>query len=445
VGRPCIRPVLAAWGTLAIAGPTSASAGGFGVPEIGVRRTAMAAVIGRPDDASAIYHNPAGLVLEHGWELYASFGLSLLRTRFELAAWDAGEPFLGPPRADGYYPAVRPTQAFGVIPMLAATVELVPDRLVLGAAAFVGNATGASFPDSAVTRYHLIEAYVVAPQAVVAAAYRLSRAISVGASLGVINIRIHERRDVLPTIEGLDVETVAIIAGTRPELVLDGSGWAPTWMIAAFGQPAPGVSWGATVTGKVDARLSGPAQVTPSSDGVFHGNWPGTESTRQLLPWTFTAGANVDVAPQIEIGGEARYWLYRQYRRQQIDFEVPLPFANRVPDQDIVKDYHDSWQVSGGLRLHDLDAAPGLEVMAGAQYDRSPAPADTVSLDQPSFSHWGAHGGLRYRFGRYRVGASYIHYWYQVPTITDSQTAPPTNLRGSGGNHIMTGSFEISL
>jgi long-subunit fatty acid transport protein len=235
-----------------------------------------------------------------------------------------------------------------------------------------------------------------------------------------------------------------MLGGTHPELVLDGSGWAPTWMVAAFGQPAPGVSWGATVTGKVDASLSGPVLVTPSSDGTLKGSFPGTETTHQLLPWTFTAGANVDVAPQIEVGGEARYWLYRQYHRQQIDFDVPL-VVTRVPDQDIVKNYHDSWELSGGVRLHDLDAAPGLEVMAGAQYDRSPAPADTVTLDQPSFSHWGAHGGLRYRIGRYRIGASYIHYWYQVPTITDSLTAPPTNLRGHGGNHIMTGSLEVHL
>ena len=83
--------------------------------------------------------------------------------------------------------------------------------------------------------------------------------------------------------------------------------------------------------------------------------------------------------------------------------------------------------------------------MAGTQYDRSPAPPQTVTLDQPSFSHWAAHGGLRYRLGRYRVGASYIHYWYDVPTITGSRTAPPSNIRGSGSNDIVTGSIEVAL
>src|SRR5512140_2447328 len=100
--------------TLAV---SSVHAGGFGIPEIGVRRTAMASIIGRPDDLSAIYHNPAGLVLSHGWQLYASFGLSLLDTEFQLAPWDQSDRFLGvSPGSDGYYAPVKPRRAYSVIP-----------------------------------------------------------------------------------------------------------------------------------------------------------------------------------------------------------------------------------------------------------------------------------------------------------------------------------------
>ena len=424
---------------------TSAHAGGFGIPEIGVRRTAMGSIIGRPDDPSAIYHNPAGLILQHGWQLYASFGLSLLDTELRLKPWDQSDRFLGvAPEGDGYYAAVRPSRAFGVVPMLAASAELIPDRLVVGAAIFVGNATGAAFGDSAVTRYHLIDAYVVAPQLQLAAAYQLGDAITVGAGLGVINVRVHLERDVFPVlaINGTPTD-ISVLSGTRPALVLDGSGWAPAWMLAVFGRPHPRVSWGATLTGKVDAELSGPLKITFSDDASAPGlSFKGEQRMHQLLPWAAMAGANVDVTPQVELGGELRYWLYRQYDEQVIELmDVPLPVTElRTP-----KDYHDSWEVSGGVRVHDLAAAPGLELMAGTQYDRSPAPPRTVTLDQPSFSHWGLHSGLRYQLGRYRLGASYIHYWYDVPTITDSITGPPSNIRGSGGNHIVTASVEVAL
>jgi len=159
------------------------------------------------------------------------------------------------------------------------------------------------------------------------------------------------------------------------------------------------------------------------------------------LPWTFQGGANVDVTPNIEIGGELRYWLYRQYQRQHTD--VVGIFLVRALDTE--KDYGDSWETSGGVRVHDLAAAPGLDLMAGMQYDHSPAPPRTVTLDQPSFSHYGLHSGARYSFGRYRVGASYIHYWYLIPTIDDSVTMPPSNIKGHGSNNIVTLSMEVAL
>lgn len=437
--RLIVRAVLAV-AALGAAAALPARAGGFGIPEIGVRRTAMATIIGRPDDASAIYHNPAGLVLQRGLSLYVSMGLSLLDTEFRLRPWPESDRLLGAaPEGDGYYAPVRPTRALGVIPMLAATYEVLPGRLVAGAAIYVGNATGAAFADDAVTRYHLIDGYVVAPQVVASAAYRLREGLSVGASAGVINLRVHGQREVFPIIDGMDATG---LVGSNPSLELDGSGWAPTWMIAAFGQPHRRVSWGATITGRVDAELSGPVVVTYGDDSPTPGAvLRGRQTTEQLLPWAFMGGASFDLSPNVELGAELRYWLYRQYKRQHTDVVgIFLVRALETP-----KNYHDSWAASAGVRVHDLRAAPGLELMAGAQYDRSPAPPETVTLDQPSFSHPAAHAGARFRVGRYRFGASYIHYWYRVPTITDSLTAPPSNIRGRGANNIFTVSLEAQL
>jgi hypothetical protein len=83
--------------------------------------------------------------------------------------------------------------------------------------------------------------------------------------------------------------------------------------------------------------------------------------------------------------------------------------------------------------------------MAGLQYDRSPAPPETLTLDQPSFTHPATHVGLRYGVNRFRLGASWVHYFYQVPTTTTSTTSPPSNFRGHGGNNIVTVSIEAQL
>jgi long-subunit fatty acid transport protein len=416
-----------------------AYAGGFGIPEIGVRRTAMAAVIGRPDELSALYHNPAGLVLADEWRLYVSAGLSLLSTEFELQPWDRSNEFLGAtPEANGYYAPVKPSRAMGVVPMLAAGGR-VWNKLYAGAALYVGNATGAAFEESAVTHYHLIDGYIVAPQLSVSAAYKLRDDLALAASVGVINMRVHGKRYVFPIIEGNDISN---LAGTTPELVLDGEAWAPTWGVSAYGKPHPRVTWGAAIIGKVNATLEGPITITYSDDAMTPGDTlVGRQTTSQLLPWTFQAGANVDVTPNLELGSELRYWLYRQYERQHTD----IVGIFLVRELNTEKNYSDSWEVAGGLRVHDLAAAPGLDLMAGFNWDKSPAPPKTVTLDQPSFTHWGVHAGARYSLGRYRIGASYIFYKYLIPTITDSVTLPPSNVRGNGINNIMTLSMEASL
>jgi long-subunit fatty acid transport protein len=418
---------------------TSAQAGGFGIPEIGVRRTAMGAVIGRPDDPSAIYHNPAGLVLQDGWVVYVSMGVALLSTQFELAPWDQSDRFLGvSPTSTGYYAPVKPSRAFGVIPMIAVEGALTA-KLHVGASVFVGNGTGAAFADNAVTRYHLIDGYVIAPQAVLAAAYRVTPTLALGATIGVINIRVHGERDVFPILMGKDLSS---IVGTQPSLKLDGSGWAPSWSVGVFGKPHPRFTYGAAIIARVDATLRGPIEVKYGSDAPdANAVLDGEQATTQLLPWTFQAGANVDVSPNLEVGAELRYYLYRQYKRQHTDISGIF----LLHELDTEKNYHDSQEVTGGLRVHDLAAVPKLELMLGGQYDRSPAPPRVLTLDSPSFSHFGLHMGGRYTVGRYRFGASYIHYWYEIPTIADSITSPPTNIRGSGSNNIFTLSVEAHL
>lgn len=418
---------------------SSAHAGGFGIPEIGVRRTAMGAVIGRPDELASLYHNPAGLVLADEWRIYISGGVSLLGTEFELAPWDRSDEFLGTmPESSGYYAPVKPSRAMGVIPMLAAGGH-VWDKLYAGAAVFVGNATGAAFDEGAVTHYHLIDGYVVAPQATVAVAYKLRDDLAIAASAGLIYMKVHGKRYVFPIIDGNDISS---LAGKKPELVLDGSGIAPTYSISAFGRPHPRVTWGANFIGRVDATLEGPITITYSDDAMTPNDvLQGRQKTTQMLPWTLQAGANVDVTPNLEIGAELRYWLYRQYKRQHTDV-VGIFLVRELETQ---KNYSDSWEATGGARVHDLPGARGLDLMLGMQYDKSPAPPQTVTLDQPSFSHWGLHTGARYEVGRYRFGASYIHYWYAIPTITDSITLPPSNVRGHGANNIFTLSMEARL
>lgn len=422
-----------------------AEAGGFGIPEVGVRRTGMAAVVGRPDEGSAIFHNPAGLTLQPGLRFYASFGLAVLSTEFRLHTWDRSDEFIDQqPDADGYYPTTRPTRAIGAIPMLTLSGEILPGKLWGAIGAYVSNGTGAQFAEDDVTRYHLIDGYIISPTITAVAAYQVHPKLALGVGAGMMNVIVHGKRHLFPIIKmgnGSEIDASNLL-GSNADLTLDGEDWKFTWNAGLLAKPIPGLTVGATVIGRVDPVLEGPVTLVTGDDAAAPGDrYEGAQSTALVLPWTFLGGANYDLTPQIEIGSEFRYYLYRSYKEQRSKLQN-LPFLNELVTP---KNYTDSWQLAGGVRVHDLKQVPSLELMAGTHYDKTPAPAQTVALDQPTFTHWGVHTGVRYQAGRYLIGASYIHYWYDIPVITDSLTSPPSNIRGSGGNDIFTLSIEATI
>ena len=425
--------------TASVAMPALAHAGGFSIIEFGTRRTAMTAVIGRPDEPSALVHNPAGMSLLPGTHVYVAGGLAMINTEFNVLPWDQSQKYIDDisPGADGYYPVVKPTRAMAVLPMLAATFEVKPEKLWLGIGAFVGNATGAKFDRAAVTRYHLINGYIVAPQVSAAVAYKPRRDLTVAATLGVINFRIKGERLFYPILpDGTDVSKTI---GSRAKLQLEGSGWAPVWSLSTLYQPTSKISLGAALFGRVDATLEGDVNVTYSDDAFVPGDTlEGLQRTSQIIPWTLNLGGNVDVHRNVEVGVDFRYWLYRQYKEQRTEIKGIALLRELVT----VKNYNDSYQISGGVRVHDLPQVPHLELMAGTHWDQTPAPKQTVTLDQPTFSHYGIHSGVRYTLGRYRLGASYLRYFYNIPTINDSITAPPSNIKGDGVNNTFSLQFE---
>ena len=93
------------------------------------------------------------------------------------------------------------------------------------------------------------------------------------------------------------------------------------------------------------------------------------------------------------------------------------------------------------------DVAGGLDALIGQlQQLQLQVPRLRVLRHERSTGQSTAiRSGVRYSFGRYRLGATYLHQWFFIPTITDSITKPPSNVRGHGSNNIMTLTFEAML
>jgi long-subunit fatty acid transport protein len=417
--------------------PAPARAGGFAVPEIGTRKTAMGAMIGRPDDLSAVYHNPAGLVLSPGTNLYLNTGLSLIETRLRMRPWTYSEEFIDTqPDAEGFYPEITPSRAFAVIPMITASTNLWTERLALALSLYVPNAAGAAFPKDEISRYHLVDSYVVAGYATLALAYRVLPWLSVGAGLNLIYMRLHAMRYFFPVLDGQRYDWMF---GKSSELRIDGSDFTAGGSLGLLFQPLPALSLGLVLISRSNIALQGPISLKLGPDSPGAGNTlEGTQSTSLVIPWTVQCGANYDIGRFVEVGAELRYYFYRAFKEQRTEIEG----IDLIKELVTPKNYHDSWQISGGVKLA-LPPLPALELMLGMHYDSTPAPDNTVSAETPTFNHVGLHSGARYRLGRYRLSLTYARYFYIERETSESLTNPPSNFRASGGNNIITLVFEV--
>jgi long-subunit fatty acid transport protein len=420
--------------------PRPAAAQGFSIPEMGTRKNAMGAVIGRPDDPSAVYHNPAGLPLMQGTWIYLSVGNVWLNTEFRLRPWPGSDKYIKEPvDEEGFYPSAKPS-TFAVIPMIVACTNLWTDKLVAALSFYVPNAAGASFDEDGVARYHMVNSYVVAGYGTLSLAYRPWRWLSIGAGASVVYARIFARRKFFPVLpDGLDLGP---LLGGDTELEIVGDDVIPVFNVGLLFLPLPNLTIGMTMITRYDIELKGDVKLTLGPDSASPGTvWEGTHTTTTNAPWIFMFGANVDVTRWLEVGAELRWHTTSQVKEQVTTIEG----IDLIDELVTPKNLRDYYQFSAGVNVRP-PLPIQLELMAGFHYESASAPHNTITVEQPSFAHWGVHVGGRYRITeRIRVGLAYWHYFYLQRTGRDSLTVPPTNFVGSGHSDGLTLIFEARL
>ncbi len=444
--RRYIYILLAVFMTLGIA--RQASAQGFNIVETGFRKNAMGAAIGRPDDASAVYHNPAGLTLQKGTHVFLSWTSVFLNTNIRLRPWKGSEKYIteAKPDAEGYFPSTSPS-TFAAIPMIVARTNLFSDRLVGAVSIYVPNAAGAKFGAENVTRYHLIDSYIIAAFATLSAAYQVTDWLSVGGGMSLVYVKLYAERLFFPLVKtpGMDKPMdLGPLVGAKSEMVINGTDVVPAFNLGVLLRPFEELTIGMTVMTPYTVALEGDVSIRFGDDVTTSvDEWAGTQTTEADAPWILFFGANLDITKWLEVGGEFRYYFTSTVGDQKTTIEG-IPLLEELVTPKNLRDY---FQVSGGFNIKPPWKLPvKLELMAGLHYESSSAPRNTITVEQPSFSHYGVHLGVRGQFlERYRVGICYWHYEYMERNGKESLTIPPTNFQGSGNADAFTVVLEAML
>jgi long-subunit fatty acid transport protein len=441
-------------GTLAPA--PRAAAQGFIIPEIGARKNGMGTAIGRPDDLTAIYHNPAALALLSGTRVGFSFTAAFLYTDIRVHEWYVGQgaqrgPFL-PDAADaeGYYERQTPG-TFAPIPFIGASTNLFSDKLTVAIGVYVPNAAGADFGADKPSRYHVIDAYVISAYLTAAVAYRPFDWLAIGVGGSAVYIRVQRRSLFYPvlTLKGKQFDS-SFLLGKETELNLEGEDIKPAFNLGIQVWPHKTVSLGFMMLTRYDVALEGPLTLTPGADAsqlVKKTEFTDNQQVTEIVsPWIFGFGANWDIFPWLELGAELRIYLNSQVEEQVTRITNEGPLKDLIGPEGIVtpKNLENTFHVGAGIKIRP--PLPNLELMTGFHYEPSPSPDNTVEVSAPSFNIFAVHFGARYTFAkRFALTLIYSHYEYLERATVDSLTSPPTNFVGSGYNNQISVVFEAQI
>lgn len=401
-----------------LASPDDVRAGGFSSIDFGSRRMGSFAVVGRPDDVTAIFHNPAGLTLRTGTELYV-YGSAVVGD-LAMRLYDSR----GVLRPDH---AITPDFNFGALPFLGVTSDLGTKRWRVGLGVYVPNALGAAMPDDEPTRYHVTDVLFVAGRSTLAGAFEVSDRWSVGASVSLVYTFLSASRVMSPLVLADPDQRFAPLseaAAFDHDLTIRGHGVTWAWDAGLLFHPLPSLRLGAVFASGSPVGLEGEVTLT-GPDGAVE---KGRHHTRMVLPFTLKAGLNWEFAPDFEVGLDVVYWHYQVFQEQWSELSEPLLGLVEFRDP---KDFGNSVLWNIGL-VHRV--LPTLEVMTGFQMDFTPTPTRAYALESPARDSLGVALGARWQVTPgVRAGLAFNRIWFALTDVQDSLTTPPTNAKGYGG------------
>lgn len=438
--------------------PGAVRAGGFTIPLVGARMAAQGAFATRPDDASAIYHNPAGLTLLRGLRFDASGTGILTNTAYRRSdypqkdvdgtlGFDTSRAPAGPcpevGAAEGYdaqgyvlspchRPEVSPASRFGTIPF--AGIAVNPDLwgLAFGLGVYSPHNAAAEFPEDGAQRYDVIDGSITTLYITPSVAWRPHAALAVGAGFSFVRAAARYRRSYwLPaSLTGLNPEEIQFDLGAE--------GWTQAWdagLIFFPGELVPalsGLELAVVYVSRAKLEFEGDIDVTgvgAQLGPMFDTNYQEGQTIHRGAETEFTVPDSVKVGIGWSFGerawvGADVYWNhYSLYDALVIRLDEPLGSIEEFVQP---KDSSDSWTVTVGGRVTPW---PSLDVRLGCFLDESPYPDETYTILSPDADKLGVSTGLSWRPGLgLELSVAYMLLLYADRKVTDSRIRPEIEL-----------------
>jgi long-chain fatty acid transport protein len=417
-----------------------ADAGGFYVPEVGPRAAAMGGAMAAQDaDASAVFHNPAGLAGQTGTQIQFSGTVFLPNLSF------FRRPVVDPNSPTGEeirFDRVENTNSVGAAPYLGAVSDFGISNFAAGIAIYAPFGAAISYPTDGSQRHVVTSVDLKVIHVSPAVAYRLSDRFRVGVSLSYIFSELSlEQRNAIQYVNG-DPEVFP-----DPDPAVEGENFLdvkdPVSVSATLGamytDPRGRFRIGASVLTPVTLHLEGDADIrnsaiTPLMDGDGNVVQEGGQRTDSIsaempMPLIVRIGANIQPHPRVMVAVDVNWQRWSTFDELVIDFEnehelLPTPGVY-LYDVTIANEWSDTFSFRLGAEVQPLADRP-LRVRAGALYDQSPIDDQHFDLLAPDSDKLGIGGGLSYTLvlgasTPLELDLSYQHLFFAERDVTDSE------------------------
>ncbi|NQT81793.1 TonB-dependent receptor [bacterium] len=305
------------------------------------------AVVARPQDASTVYYNPAGMVRLSPWEITAGLHSLLMDLEYTSPvgrAEEASDTFFIPHM---YFSANPPNSKFAA-------------GLSVNAPFGLGTDWGANSFARYIAPYSELNLIMVNPNV----AYSLTDNFSVAAGVDFYTAEVTFDRYVPGAMSpfggptGMDIGT---------SLKADGDAWG--WNLGLLYLLSDRVSFGASYRSKADLDLSGPLRTYPASPVSLSG------SLDMHLPSMLKAGLAVQPTDALTIELDADWLEWSRFKNVPLSISPPV-----MPPEVSPRDWDDVLLYSIGAQYAFKN---GWKLRAGYGYAESPIPDRTYEPGIP--------------------------------------------------------------
>ncbi len=348
----------------------AAQAAGYSVDTQAGRATGMGlAVTGWIDDASAAFYNPAGLARGKRLELQLGDTLIAPQTTFTLPSGGQTTSQSSP---------VYPPHLYGVWG--------ISDLVSVGLAINAPFGVALTWPPDWVGKQLITHSALTVFEVDPSCALQFG-GLRIGVGVQLVRGSVDLERTVAAGPAELNAKVSGTALGVGGNIGLQYSIFSDT------------ITLGATYRSAVKLPFAGTAQFSNVPPPLAAGFSDQTVKTEITLPDSVGLGVGLRPVEALQLGFDAIYTAWQRFPRLALEFENPQLSSTQE------KNWHYTWS----FRLGGEVALGVVRLRAGAIFDPTPSPAETLSPDLPDANRLNLALGAGVHLDGFRIDLGYQH------------------------------------